>query len=203
MNPLPIAVLSRQEVEAILEPWLPMLREKFHEAWGWVQDDLNEKPDRRATFDSSTVSAMIYDRFKRIILPEFDGKPGVKIERRGRMIRIRIDNKVCLRFKRLDRKLRSGNIRTRSQKAIYHQQPYLIDVVDRATALTFGYVPDASKSDVRGLYVTCPKNFRENHYMIVLDDQSDATSLLPTAPLPPTLPLPSVVPTIKPAKTEG
>lgn len=178
-----------------------MMREKFHLAWAWVQAILGEDPERRVTLDPSTTSAMVYDRFKRLVVPEFNGKPGVVIERTGRMIRIRIDDKVCLRFKRLDRRLRSGNVKTKRQKAIYFNAPYLFDVADRATAVTFGYVPGLGE-DVRGLYLTCPKNFGQNHWMIVVDDQTDAMPLISGDPLPPTLPTPAITPIIKPGETE-
>jgi len=194
------SVINENDARKILEPWMEMMRKNFRLAWDWVQEILSDDPERRATFPSSTVSAMVYDRFTRLVQPDFDGKRGVTIKKIGRMVLIRIDNKISLRFKRLDRRLRSGNVPTKTQKAIYHNANYLIDVTDRSTAITFGYVPGHG-DHVRGLYFTCPKNFRANHWMIVVDDQAASAVLFTEPPTP--VELPSMTPLIAAPKVEA
>lgn len=182
--------IERDEADKILKPLYPTLYGAFEDAWNWVQGILEQDPDRRRTFGPSTVAAMVYERFVALLLPMVAGNPDIKVVKSGRMIRLRIANKITLRFKRLTNKLRSGNVRTQAQHDIYMN---LLDVSDGATSVTFGYVVAKAVSAIRGVYVTCPKNWKENFWMIPLrDDAAGGMPLFTPAPLPPTLPLPDI-----------
>lgn len=203
-------IIGRTDAEATLSPLIPLFRTHFQEAWYWVQNILNDDADRRRTLDPATVCNMVYDRFIKQILPELETE-GVEIERTGRMVRFRVDQ-IVLRFKRLDKKLRSRNIPTLNQHRIYHQMD-LFDIDDAATAVTFGYVLDNSRLTVRGVYFVCPKNYTENLWMIPIFDESagDSLSFVKPTPVFPMSPaatatdssLPTMTPKVKPSKVDG
>lgn len=193
------AVISRTEAEESLKyDLIPCLREWFTNAFEWVRAILDGEPDRRATLGAAVIAGMIYDRFIRIAIPGLESRPGVRIEKTGRMYRVRIADKIWLRFKHLDNRLRSSNYRTKNQKRIYHQYD-LFDVSDGATSLTFGYVTTPTGADVRGIYITCPKSWKENHWMIVIEDAvggvlpfAQPTPIVPLAPAAAAFALPEV-----------
>lgn len=193
--------VSRIRAEEILKPWIPTLTDAFQHAWNWVEDILNGNPDRRRTLHLSTQAAMVYDRFISLILPLIKDHPNVKTKWTGRMLRLYIGNEIYLRFKKLDNKLRSGNVPTKNQDKIYYN---LIDLGEPATSITFGYVVNPSGTGVRGLYLTCPKSYKQNEWMCPLLDASDGgMPLFAPQPLPPSLPLPIIKPIRKPGEEKA
>jgi hypothetical protein len=63
-------------------------------------------------------------------------------------------------------------------------------------------VTDVTGQKIRGMYITCPRNWRRNRWMIIVDDQLlHGGTLLPT-PVP-NLPLPDMERIVKPGKTEN
>ena len=161
-------VLSRNEARQILEPHIPPLITNLDKAWAWVQDIMDEDPERRIVFDTSLEAAMVSQRFIALTRQQLDGAEGVKIQMHGRHMSVMLNGGLKLRFKKLDQKLRSGNVHTRRQRAIYHQ--YTIDGINDPTDVTFGYVTTPVGDKIHGVYVTCPIGWKDNAWMIVVRD---------------------------------
>ncbi len=159
-------LLTRAKAWEILEPLTERLYGWIDRSWDWVQDILEKDPERRAIFDPSTVAAMVYDHFKTLMASGFHEEPSVEMVAEGRMARAFIGGKIILRFKKLDRQLRSRNIGTKNQESIYNQQFYLDGFPGRPTNITLGYVSDLSETKLAGVYFTCPRSFSTNHWMI-------------------------------------
>lgn len=179
-------VLAEMEVRPIVEPHMPGLLNDFEVAWDWVQDILDQDVDRRATLDSSTQAAMIFNRFALLMGQRMDGQKRVSLRRNGRMLRAVIDGRVAIRFKKL-RKNRKGalcasNVHTNAQSRMYYQ--LCIDGLEdcRPTEVTFGYVTDVTNTTVTGLYLTCPISWHTNKWTIPLDGVADVGTLPFVAP---------------------
>lgn len=176
------AIISQEEAKALLEPHLPLLEEDFKAAWDFVQDILNQDPERRSTFDISTQAAMIFNRFVRLTHKRFNDVPGVLLKSSGRMMKMIINGKLSLRFKKFDGKLRSKNVRTNQQLKMYFQLQ--LDGMDTATEVTFGYKTDATGLNVTGVYVTCPVGWGTNRWVIVVNEREQGDALPFIAPEP-------------------
>lgn len=179
-------VLAETEVRPILDPHLPGLLDDFQVAWDWVQDILDQDLDRRATFDSSTQAAMIFNRFASLMGHRMDGQNRICLKRSGRMLRAVIDDRVAIRFKKL-RKNRKGalcasNVHTNAQSRMYYQ--LCIDGLEdcRPTEVTFGYTTDDTNTIVTGLYLTCPISWHTNKWTVQLDGMADEGTLPFVAP---------------------
>jgi hypothetical protein len=161
-------LLSRDEARAILEPHIQPLIQNLEDAWGWVQDIMDEDDERRVVLDASLEAAMVSQRFIFQTRHQLEGTDRVKIKMHGRHMSVVFNEGLKLRFKKLDQKLRSGNVRTNRQRAIYHQ--YTLHGVNDPTDVTFGYVLTPAGDQIHGVYVTCPIGWSKNAWMIVVRD---------------------------------
>src|SRR4051794_19407819 len=95
-------ILSEEQAKPILEPYIPGLIDDFHTSFDWVQAILDQDPERRATFDTSTTAAMVFNRFVVLMGRRLDGSDGVDVRKYGRMMRALLGGgRVAVRFKKL------------------------------------------------------------------------------------------------------
>ena len=184
------AIMTLEEVRPILGSYLPLLYGCLEDAWDDLQDFLDCDPSWRVTLTPTNLPAMMHSRWTELVEARMSRENGITIERRGRKLSfVTFDNgRLALRLKKLNSALRSGNVRTGRQDAIYHQRNFLdqFNTIQRTHA-TFGYVPDASLTDFDGVWVTCPKSYEVNHWVFPVAKPSTASkqiSVLPTTPTP-------------------
>ncbi len=194
-------IVSREQARVALQPYANLLEEKMAEAFQTVQDMLSSDPEYRLLVDSSIQAAMVYRKFVTLLESSLIGDPKVTIKRVGRMVMFYFGSKIRLRFKKFDPNLRSANVRTKHQEGIYHQ--LVIPGLDNdLTDLTFGYLPDRVGKSIIGIYVTCPRDWKLNHWRIEFRDPMMGQNLFTTS-TPPANPIPVVdLPIIRP-KTAG
>lgn len=174
-------LLERDEAEEILEPHVNTLWDCLSRAFQRVQDELAEDPERRAAYDASTQAAMVYHWFARFVAQAYEDVVDVDVAKQGRMIRIRLDQRLVLRFKKLDDALRSRNVRTNTQAEMYFQ--YEIDGVLPVTNVTLGYTVDGLGQNMTGIYFTCPVGWSRNKWVINLAGE-ESGGLFRTEPSP-------------------
>ena len=113
-----------------------------------------------------------------LVRQNLDGNSRVAMTTRGRMLRLVVDGRVLIRFKKLDDALRARNVHTDSQRLDYFQLwlPGMEEA--KLTKLTFGYRLNEMATEILGRYLTCPKSWEENHWSAALDEPaSDAMPL--------------------------
>src|SRR5271154_2810337 len=113
-------ILTEAQAKPILEPYVPGLMDDFHGAWDWVSAILDEDPERRVTFDTSTTAAMVFNRFVLLTRRRLDGNDEVVLRKYGRMMRALLGGgRLALRFKKLTKKMTGalcgGNVKTNAQ----------------------------------------------------------------------------------------
>jgi hypothetical protein len=169
--------VTRDDAITILDEFLPIFRDCLDRAWESVEEVLDERPERRVAFTSTTRANMLYDQLARIVQQSLDGHPRVTISHRGRMLRLIVDNIIQVRFKKLDDNHRAKNVRTLSQHSEYFQ--HCLPGLEEAelTKLVFGYQLNPTGTAIEGRFVTCPKNWEENHWVLPLDEE--ASSAMP------------------------
>jgi hypothetical protein len=169
--------VSRDDAITILDEFLPIFRGCLDQAWEYVEQVFNDDPSRRVAFCPATRAGMLYDRLAQLVKQSLDGHPRVEVAHRGRMLRLIIDDTVMVRFKKLDENLRAKNVRTSSQFSDYFQLRLPGTEEPELTKLVFGYRLNATESDIEGRFVTCPKNWDENYWVLALDEE--ASSAMP------------------------
>jgi hypothetical protein len=164
-------IVSKEDAQKILEKYLPGLWEDFQAAWQWVQDILDQDPERRSTFDSSAQAAMIFLRLSVLAVRRLYGQPGIQIKKHGRMVKITFDGRLSLRFKKFGDGVYGANIHTNTQMYMYYQ--FEFEGMESPTEVTFGYKTDAAGRNVTGVYITCPIGWRVNKWIITLADEEN------------------------------
>jgi hypothetical protein len=207
-------VLSEDQAKPYLEPYTAGLVEDFHEGWDWVQAILEQDTERRVTFDTSTVAAMVFNRFVVLTGRRLDGDDGVLLRKHGRMMRALIGNgRIALRFKKLTKKMNgalcAGQIQTNAQVRIFYQLGFDGMEDAKPTEITFGYTTDEANTIVTGLYFTCPISFYNNKWAMVLEGGENEDRLPFAVPSDPNQPVPDqatvlITPKVKkPKKDQG
>lgn len=146
--------ISSDEAKTVLDPHLPLLARSLHEGWNyWVQYRDCGEP-YAIPLDPSAVAMLVNRYIWHRIYHNFKDVPGVRFDTvRGQRILV-IGDKLTIRFKKFDDRLRSRNIPTKQQQAFDLQLP-LIDVPP-CPRLTFGYVLDPLQANIDRLAVTLP-----------------------------------------------
>lgn len=173
-----MVIMPRDEAISLITDFIPTFRECLDQAWHFVEQVFSENADRRTAFSATTRANMIYDRLVQLIRRVLDGNPRIAMTTRGRMLRLVVDSRILIRFKKLDDSLRARNVRTDSQRRDYFQLWLPGMEEPQLTKITFGYRLNETATEILGRYVTCPKNWEENHWTAALDDPaSDAMPL--------------------------
>lgn len=168
---------TRDDAITILDEFLSIFRGCLDQAWEFVEEVFDDRPERRVAFRATTRANMLYDRLAQLVQNSLDGHPRVEVAHRGRMLRLIIDDVIQVRFKKLDENLRAKNVRTPSQLSDYFQLRLPGTEEAELTKLVFGYRLNATETAIDGRFVTCPKNWDENHWVLALDEE--ASSAMP------------------------
>lgn len=177
--------MSREEAMGLLADFIPLFQSCLDSSWQFVEQVFGETPERRAAFTPTTRANMLYDRMAQVLQQALDGHPRIQLRHRGRMLRLILDQRLLIRFKKLDDSLRAKNVHTDSQRLDYYQMwlPGMEEPV--LTKLTFGYRLNETKTSIAGAYITCPKSWRENHWTAAIgEDASQAAPLFVPPPVP-------------------
>lgn len=177
-------VLTREEAEEVLEPHVPLLWECLQQAWEWLEKKFDEDPTMRLTVVGRTRANMVYDKFVDVAENAFTGVDGVEVSWDRSFLRLLFNGRISLRFKKLNKAMRSSNVRTNAQRTIYFQLE--IDSFPPApTEVTFGYVLDAAGAKIERVCLTCPIGWSLNKWVIpVMEPPADSSSLFAPSPQP-------------------
>lgn len=122
-----------------------------------------------------------------------EGRTDIRVTvKRGRVLFI-IEERLCLSFKKLDRRLRSRNIPTWQARRFERQMPLGIDLPPELTNVVAGYTLDQVGTPTE-MFVTCPDE-KENHWVLPLGAVAGVAEPLelPTTPVAPA-PRPRIIP---------
>lgn len=91
--------------------------------------------------------------------------------------------KVLLRFKKLDRNLRTRSTRTEAQRA-WSRQLYIPGCEEPATRLVAGYQLTDEQAQIARLAITCPRDEDSNCWFLELPDAGGFAEAAPVLPVP-------------------
>lgn len=116
----------------------------------------------------STKASIVYDNIVANLKKELALHPSVKFITQKGLITLSIKDKFLIRIKKLDDNHRSSNIRTK-QSTLFVNQQSLFENEDALTNLEIGYVLEPIENSIRGIWVVCPKNEKNNNWELDLD----------------------------------
>lgn len=160
--------VSQSEAESLIKPHYQLLLGCYKDAWSQWQRLEAEEPDLGAR----TRATYLSDRIWYLVKLRFQGVDGVRVFENTTIRVLIIDERLMIRFKKLDKRLRSKNVQTKQQVLWVLQLP-IPDIPDMPR-LTFGYVLNRLQTDIERFAVTMPKGKSVAWWLDVVLDEGDS-----------------------------
>jgi hypothetical protein len=176
-----ISLLSRDQAELLLAPYLPLFRTCLQsglQRWR----DLSDVPEaRRLALRPRSRASMIHDYATEQAQQTFAGmKPNVELlEVRGFTV-VKVEDRILLRFRKFSRGWRTNLNPTTQQKLWDAQEP--LPGLGAMTHLSAGYRLDDT-GELDGMGVVCSRE-GQPIWVLPLDDQGGTSTLGELASLP-------------------
>ena len=138
---------------AVLEPHLPMLHGCVQRGFAMYQDDYPAIV--RAAHDNAAAAKNVHRHVLAEVTMACESEAGLTMLNARGLNVLNIQDRVVLRFKKMDASGRSVSYPTK-QARDFDQQIQLPDLPPAATRLTFGYEPDLAFSMIVRILVACP-----------------------------------------------
>ena len=171
--------VERDDVEEALRPYIrafgDCLRAGF-EAWREIG---KLAPAQRVHLKPRTRANIISDHIGVAVRGTFGQMRGVRVEDRRGFPELIIQNRFVLRFKKLDKKGRSRNILTKTQREWLDAQMVLPNMPPEAKRLIAGYVLDALGTEIERMLVTAPATAKSINWMFDIDSDDTANNVIP------------------------
>src|SRR5260221_183607 len=115
--------LSQEEGQQGLAPYEADIQHCIDQGWKVMDDIRINDPSTFSKFDARSKSAAIYSFIKDAAKHIFDGRPNVTLVEHQGLFLVTFDNRISVRFKKLDRNLKPSNIKTHQQQLIAYNLP--------------------------------------------------------------------------------
>lgn len=193
--------VSAEEAESLLKPLITDLFETHQKALALWHHCVSLIPSLGLDDTKNQARArVISNHIAAEIKAKFTGRDGIILtEDMGFLVMV-LDEKIAVRFKKLDRKLRPSNIPTKQQYD-FSTQALLPGFPPEATNLTFGHKLNQTGTDFEGFWLQCPRGER-NLWSIPLDKPADQPLFTAIQP-DPVEPAPPIVRPKKPASKKA
>ena len=129
---------SKEEVNEQLQPWYPKLVHAIEEAIdAWQKDGVYMRPHFSPVSTAATINDYVHEKLKSLMLQEVGGE--CFVDNRA-FFTVILDGKFALRPKKVDKNLKSANIKTSRVNAIKEQEYSLPGLESEVFFLTLGYL---------------------------------------------------------------
>jgi hypothetical protein len=156
-------ILSQREVEEIINPYYDKLMDSMYKAFSDFQNihrncisipnlDLNKR----------TIASLVHDFTQARIIEAFSGMDNVYIGKFNKIFGLVIENKVFIRFKKINPDFSTSNIPTKQTRDYEDQQIEFAGFPSRPVYLYAGYQLNSTWTDINNLFIICKegKNFQ-------------------------------------------
>lgn len=196
-----VATLAQAQVD--LEPYIVRLNACVQRA---IREFMAEQAAHLYKLETRTQAGILRDYIVSNIRAEFpEDEPGIRHQKFANLYLLTIHNRYFLRFKKLDRRLRTRNNPTQLSLDYLLQQPMLLfPSLEPATNLNVGYQPGMTLAS-SSVWITCPDGAVLD-WKWQISESTEPTQLVagPTGPTPKPVPIRTpakrVRPKQKPAK---
>jgi len=196
-----IEVVSENAARPTIEPHFDAFRKIIEESWNTWAELGQKAPQLKAPLSAHCRARFIYDHIVFRARAHFDGKKGVKIHEKHGFLILNIDDKLTIRFKKLDDKRRTSNIPTRQQ--VLFSMQLEMPGMPSASRLVAGYQLDQLQLSIKEIAITCPVGRKVEWFISISESAPNVTPIETTAvDLQPAI-LKSTKPATKAQKSNG
>lgn len=149
-SPTPHSLLTSDEAEQILKPYLARLAKCIEHGWAAWTNDYKEK---EIILSPRTRANIVFDETVSCAEKEFMVEPGVKLSRKMTSFWLYIGEKVIIRFKKFRKDGLTSNIQTRQQLLFAAQR--VLPSMEPGTLLNAGYVLNDLQREIAEKKITC------------------------------------------------
>jgi hypothetical protein len=176
-------IIALEQAEPILDPHLPLVRKCIEAPLREWKAVCQREPLFIHNMDNRAKANVINSHIVATVEKKFAKVKGVRITRDNGFLVLIIGERLVVRFKKLDAKLRARNYMTNQQRKIYYQED-LPGLPPGATVVVAGYRLDPAGLHLSDVHVVCPVG-RRNKWALSLLDGAERTLRLPAAITPP------------------
>lgn len=161
-------IISASDTFSFLKQYNTILYDCVMNAW----IDYNKEYSHhvRSIHSQTTRANIIHSHMVYHARNLFEDIKGVFFIERNKLFMVNINDKVLLRFKKLDENKKSGNIET--QQTLDFLKQDLPSMPQHAKNLIVGYELNSLQTSISAITVTCPKNSSEIDWYFDLDTPS-------------------------------
>lgn len=146
-------LLDHSEAETILTPYLDLLDNVIQSAF----DRYHSLEDKHEHTPRSRAS-LIHDFIVINAEKEFSGKQGIECYYTYGLFTVSFYDKVMVRFKKLDSRMKASNIPTHQALCFETQEQLSFPSFPQQTTVTAGYIPSSTWTEIVQKVITCYKN---------------------------------------------
>ena len=173
-------VLSQEPAIEIVKPHLEDLRGCFRDGWGQWMRWGEIAPEMCKPLDATIRAGIVHQYIVESAKRRFHDVSSVALSEQDKYFRLVFDDKVVMRFKKLDDALHSSGIPT-GQRLDYTRQ-ICIEGFER-TNLIVGYRLDESETRILDIHIICPVNPQRNLWTFELQSHLEAETHLDAIPV--------------------
>jgi hypothetical protein len=163
-------VITEDEARSVTGPYLALLRSCIEDGVRKVEDREKKDPDFFHVYPSGARATITFWQIVDVAEARFRELDGVSVSHNRGFLTILINDKIELRFKKLDKRMQSRNFPTRRQ-VVYQLQLRLVGM-DEPTRATAGYQLNLDGT-LKDVLVVCPRGNRiEWSFSIPVDGES-------------------------------
>ena len=105
-------------------------------------------------FHNRTKANIIHDCIAQRIIDLFSEKENLKVGVFNKIFGVNVENKLFVRFKKMDKYFNVSNLKTRQHRKYMKQIPFE-GFPEELTYLFAGYIPDPTWTGIKGIYLAC------------------------------------------------
>ncbi len=153
-------VIAQVEAVEILRPYLETIRRVIVGAWADYEIQYKDvRHIHSITCRANIIHSHMVDRARK----EFEGVEGVHVMEIDGLFLLSIQNRLVVRFKKLDNEMKSRNFPTDRQLDYLAQ--YDCPGIPAATRLEAGYQENFLQTGIRSVLITCPRGRKVDWYI--------------------------------------
>jgi hypothetical protein len=149
-------IRTLSEAKTLLQPYYETIMEAMQKSFALqleVQQILIDK-GHFIQYKPRTKANMISDHIETYITDSFSEIPNVTAGVFNDVFGLNVSNEFFIRFKKMDKLFKTGNVNTTQQKEM-QKQHQIIGFPDNPTFVFAGYIPDVTWTNVIGYYLAC------------------------------------------------
>ena len=184
------------EVQAILAPYSSELVDCIETGWHDYHSEVTESG--RARLEARTRASIVSDFARDRAMNVFSGRPGLRPCMDLGFFKVYVDDRIVIRFKKLDSELLAANVQTEQQRDWFNNEP-IRGMQNDCLRLTVGYRLTPAADQIADILITWQPSWRViGWYFSILGEPGEQVRPIdsPIGPQPMPLPQVEIIPRI-------